>query len=126
MMKRITMWLLVLLVGMTSLAAQEYMFRGEVQDQTGEPLIGASVKALNSGFGVITDIDGKFALKVKNGDQVEFSYVGCISQTITITGQNDVKIVLSENTEALDEVVVVGYGTMKKKDLTGAVVAIDP
>lgn len=124
-MKRISMWLLTLLLGFSAYA-QSYTLKGVVQDPTDEPLIGASVRNLNSNVGVVTDIDGNFQIAVKNGDKVEFSYVGYVPQTLNITGQNDVQVVLLENSEALNEVVVIGYGTMRKKDLTGAVVQINP
>lgn len=125
-MKRMSIWLLALIFGVTTLAAQAYTLKGDVQDETGEPLTGATVRVVGSQLGVITDIDGNFAIQVKNGDKVEITYIGYLSQTIEVNGQNDVKIVLKEDAQNLEEVVVIGYGTMKKKDLTGAVVAIDP
>lgn len=124
-MKRISLWLLTLLLSVSAYA-QSYMLKGTVEDQTGEPLIGASVRNLTSNTGVTTDVDGNFQIPVKNGDKVEISYVGCLAETLTANGQNNIKVVLKENSESLEEVVVIGYGTMKKKDLTGSVVAIDP
>lgn len=118
--------MLALIFGVTTLAAQAYTLKGDVQDETGEPLTGATVRVVGSQLGVITDIDGNFAIQVKNGDKVEITYIGYLSQTLEVNGQNDVKIVLKEDAQNLEEVVVIGYGTMKKKDLTGAVVAIDP
>lgn len=124
-MKRISMWLLTLLLGFSAYA-QSYTLKGVVQDPTDEPLIGASVRNLNTNVGVVTDIDGNFQIAVNKGDKVEFSYVGFVTQTIDVTGQNDVQIILPETAENLNEVVVIGYGTARKKDLTGAVVQINP
>ena len=124
-MKRISMWLLTLLLGFSAYA-QSYTLKGVVQDQMDEPLIGVSVRNLTTNAGVVSDIDGNFQIAVKNGEKVEFSYVGYISQTIDVKGQNDVQIILAENSENLNEVVVIGYGTARKKDLTGAVVQISP
>lgn len=124
-MKRISMWLLTLLLGFSAYA-QSYTLKGVVQDPLDEPLIGVSVRNLNTNVGVVTDIDGNFQIAVKNGDKVEFSYVGFVSQTVDVTGQNDLQIILSESAENLNEVVVIGYGTARKKDLTGAVVQINP
>lgn len=124
-MKRISMWLLTLLLGFSAYA-QSYTLKGVVQDPTDEPLIGASVRNLNTNVGVVTDIDGNFQIAVNKGDKVEFSYVGFVTQTIDVSGQNDVQIILPETAENLNEVVVIGYGTARKKDLTGAVVQISP
>lgn len=124
-MKRISMWLLTLLLGFSAYA-QSYTLKGVVQDPMEEPLIGVSVRNLTTNAGVVSDIDGNFQIAVKNGEKVEFSYVGYISQTIDVKGQNDVQIILAENSENLNEVVVIGYGTARKKDLTGAVVQISP
>lgn len=112
-MKRISLWLLTLLLSVSAYA-QSYMLKGTVEDQTGEPLIGASVRNLASNTGVTTDVDGNFQIPVKNGDKVEISYVGCLAETLTANGQNNIKVVLKENSESLEEVVVIGYGTMKK------------
>lgn len=124
---RIILWLIALLVGTMGLNAQNsYMLKGVVEDNTGEPLIGASVMVKGTSTGIMTDIEGNFSLKVENGQTVVFSYVGYTTQEIKINGQNDLKVVLEENTSVLEDVVVIGYGTMKKKDLTGAISQINP
>ena len=124
---RLLLWLVGLLVGTMSLSAQNsYTLNGVVEDNTGEPLIGASVVVKGTTAGVMTDIDGNFSLKVQNGQTVTFSYVGYVTQEIKISGQNNLKITLLENASVLDDVVVIGYGTMRKKDLTGAVTQINP
>ena len=99
---------------------------GTVEDAMG-PVIGASVveKGVPSN-GCITDIDGNFSLKVKQNATLIISFVGYKTVEIPLKGQRTVKVTLQEDTEMLDEVVVVGYGTMRKKDLTGSVVQINP
>lgn len=123
---RIAMWLLSLFLGIASMNAQQFTIKGEVLDETGEPLTGASVRVKGTPSGIITDIDGNFAISVKKGDILSVSYIGYMPQEITITGDQNLKIVLKEDSQTLEEVVVVGYGTMRKKDLTGAVVQIKP
>lgn len=96
---------------------------GTVKDVNGEPVIGASIRLLGTDKGTITDIDGNFSLDMSEGDEIEVSYIGYTSQTIKYDGRA-LAVRLKEDTELLDEVVVVGYGTMKKKDLTGAVSSV--
>lgn len=91
---------------------------GVVSDAMG-PIIGANVLEKGTTNGVITDIDGNFALNVKPGATIVVSFIGYVSQEIKITNQTTVNITLKEDSEMLDEVVVVGYGTMKKSDLSG-------
>ena len=98
---------------------------GVVVDATGEPVIGANVLQKGTTNGTMTDYDGKFSLEVPNGTTLEFSYIGCIPQSIKYNGEATMKVVLKEDTQALDEVVVVGYGVMKKSDLTGSVGKMD-
>lgn len=119
------MWLLAFIIGTVSLSAQDsYTLRGVVEDSTGEPLTGASVLVKGTTNGVATDIDGNFALKVKNGDVISISYIGYKTEEIKVAGQNDVKVTLIEDTEVLDDVVVVGYGVQKKSDVTGSVTSV--
>ena len=92
---------------------------GTVMDDLGEPIIGAAVKVVDSPVGTVTDIDGKFSLSVKEGSKLTISFIGYISQTIT--NLNNPKIVLMEDVAKLDEVVVLGYGTQKMKNVTGAI-----
>ena len=72
-------------------------------------------------IGTATDIDGKFTISVKDNDVIQVSYVGYDSQSIRIHGQNDIKVELVDNSTELDNLVVVGYGTQKKENLTGSV-----
>ncbi len=96
---------------------------GIIVDANGEPVIGASVVEKGTANGGITDIDGKFSLKTKVGAILRISYVGY--QTQEVTASKNMKVVLKEDSELLDEVVVVGYGTQKKVNLTGAVSSVD-
>lgn len=117
---------MMLLGGTLGLSAQGYTLTGIVEDTTSEPLIGASVQVKGTSKGTMTDFDGNFSLNVMNGDVVQVSYVGYVSQDFTVNGQNNVTIVLEEAAQNLKELVVIGYGTARKKDLTGSVVQINP
>lgn len=98
---------------------------GKVVDATGETVIGANVLEKGTTNGVITDFDGNFTLNVSVDAMLEISYIGYVTQTIKITNEtSNLNIVLKEDTEVLDEVVVVGYGTMKKSDLSGSSVSV--
>lgn len=118
--------LLVLLsFSLSTLAqAQDITVAGTVVDQNGEPLIGVTVAELNTTNGSITDIDGNFSIQCVKGATLKFSYIGYKDVTKAATG-NKLNIVLTEDSKALDEVVVVGYGTQKKANLTGAVGSVD-
>lgn len=97
---------------------------GNVADENGEALIGASVMVKGSTMGTITDIDGNFSLDAFKGATLLISYIGYTSQETSIDNRTFFKIVLKEDSKTLEEVVVIGYGTVKKKDLTGAVAAV--
>ena len=99
---------------------------GIVRDATGEAVIGASVVEKGTNNGIITDLDGKFTLKVKSGAVLEISFIGYKTQTVEAVPGKTLQITLQEDSETLEEVVVVGYGSMRKKDLTGSVVQINP
>jgi len=97
---------------------------GVVSDQTGEVVIGANIMIKGTTNGVITDIDGKFSIQVAEGDILQISYIGYTTQEVTVGSQSTLNITLQEDQMALDEVVVIGYGTVRKKDLTGAVAQV--
>ena len=103
--------------------AQNQIYKGVVVDETGEPVIGATVKVANTNVGTITDMDGGFTIAVSKGQKVEISFLGYTAQTITDFKQT--KIVMKEDTQKLDEVVVVGYGSQKKAHLTGSVATVE-
>ena len=126
-MKNMRHALLFLLVTMISLSvsAQNVTVKGTVTDKTGETVIGASVvEKGNPGNGTITDIDGNYTLSVSKSATLVFSYVGMTTQEAAVKGQTVINIVLSEDAQALEEVVVIGYGSVKKKDLTGSVATV--
>ncbi len=103
----------------------ELEISGVITDQNGEPLIGANVQVKGTTTGTITDLDGHFTLNVPSGALLEISYVGFLSQEIKITeGKTDLKIQMREDSQSLDEVVVMGYGVQKKKLVTGATVQV--
>ena len=104
--------------------AQSNTVKGTVKDSFGEAVIGANVTEVGTSNGTITDIDGNFSLNVSSKGQLRVSFIGYQSQTLDIAGQKNLNITLKEDTETLDEVVVVGYGTAKKRDLTGAITQV--
>lgn len=104
--------------------AQPIMVKGHVADATGEPIIGASVVEDKTTNGTITDTDGNFSIKVSGKGLLTASFIGYATQTVPVNGKTSLTITLKEDTEVLDEVVVVGYGTMKKSDLTGAISSV--
>ena len=108
----------------TIVQAQNITVTGSVEDQNGEPLIGVTVAELNTTNGAITDIDGNFSIKCVKGSILKFSYIGYKDVTKVVT-ESKLKIVLIEDSQALDEVVVVGYGTQKKGSVTGSVTSVD-
>lgn len=97
---------------------------GTVTDQAGEPLIGASVMVPGTTVGTSTDVDGNFKINVAQGKKIRVSYVGYVTKEVVVKGTN-LTIALKEDNEVLDEVVVIGYGTMKKKDLTGSITTVN-
>lgn len=97
---------------------------GNVTDDKGEPLIGASVTVKGTTLGTITDLDGNFSLQAAGNATLVVSYIGYAAKELPLNNQKSVKIVLKEDSKALEEVVVIGYGVVRKKDLTGAVAAV--
>lgn len=102
---------------------QSKKITGTVSDDLG-PIVGANVLEKGTTNGMITDMDGNFSLEVKPGATLVISFIGYVTQEIKITNQSKLTITLKEDSEVLDEVVVVGYGTMKKSDLSGASVSM--
>lgn len=116
---------LFLLCGLSIFAQNSYQISGTVTSaDDGVPIPGVNVSVVSTQNGVSTDFDGNYQLTVSNGDVIQFSYVGFATQTVTVTGQTTANVALEQD-NALDEVVVVGYGTRKKSHLTGAVSKIE-
>ena len=125
--KRITQFfVLVLFVLFSSQAlAQQSTIKGLVKDETGVPIIGANVSVKGTTNGVVTDTNGRFILsKVKSGAAIVFSYVTYITKEVTYKGQADMIVTLVEDNKLLDEVVVIGYGQVRKGDATGALTSL--
>lgn len=119
--------LLTLLVALISLSvsAQNVTVKGTVKDKTGETVIGASVvEKGNTSNGTITDIDGNYTISVPANATIVFSYVGMTTQEASVKGKTQIDIVMEDDAQALEEVVVIGYGSVKKKDLTGSVATV--
>lgn len=115
----------ILLLLTASLSAQMRTISGTITSTDGESLIGATVLVENSvARGTSTDFDGKFSIEVKTGETLSISYTGYETKTVPVTAESVYTIVMEMNSEVLDVVVVVGYGTQKKRDLTGAVSSI--
>lgn len=104
--------------------AQGRQITGTVVDGTGEPVIGANVLEVGTTNGIITDLDGNFQLTVQPGAQIQISFIGFITQTIAVGNQTHLDITLKDDSQAIDEVVVIGYGVVKKRDLTGSVSSV--
>ena len=106
------------------LSAQTVTVRGTVKDNTGEALIGVSVLEKGTTNGVVSDFDGNYSLNVKSNATLDFSYIGYVPQSINVAGKTTINVVLREDDKVLDELVVVGYGQMRRSDLTGSVASI--
>jgi hypothetical protein len=99
--------------------------RGTITDIAGEPIIGANILIQGTSNGTVTDYDGNFVIQVPSNGVLEVSYIGYIQQIIPVNNRTTINIILLEDTELLEEVVVIGYGTVRKDDATGSVVAVD-
>ena len=105
--------------------AQERQITGTVVDGYDVPIIGANIVEVGTTNGVITDLEGRFSLTVQSDSKIQVSFIGYVTQTITVNSQDDIKVILNEDSQSLDEVVVVGYGVQKKSDLTGSIGSVD-
>ncbi|MBR4269148.1 MAG: TonB-dependent receptor [Prevotella sp.] len=117
---------LALAAGLVMMASSSWAQKvsGTVKDANGEPVIGATIMEQGTQNGTVTDLDGNFTLNLKNGGSINVSYVGMKPQTIATSGKSSFEIKLEDDATTLNDVVVVGYGTMKKKDLTGSVASV--
>lgn len=118
--KNLMLSMLMLLMPL-SLFAQEIKVQGVVKDPTGETVIGATVMQKGTNNGAVTDVDGNFTLTVPSNATLTISYIGYATQEIAVNGKTEFSIVMEDDSQALNEVVVVGYGTMDKKELTSAI-----
>lgn len=116
-------WLLAVTFSLTAYA-QDITVTGTVTDETGEPMVGATVMQKGSGNGVSTDLDGNYSIKVPSKSSLTFSYIGYDPKTVAVNGQTKIDVKMDGSSTMLDEVVAIGYGTVKKKDLTGAVSSV--
>ena len=112
-------------VGEVQAVSQTGAIKGKIVDSYGEPVIGANVKVKGTTNGTITDMDGNFTLNNVSGGTLVISFIGYKTLEVSVKGTNLAKIIMHEDTEVLDEVVVVGYGTQKKESLTGSVTVVD-
>lgn len=103
---------------------KDFLVTGIVKDENGEPIIGANIQVVGKSAGTITDMNGRFSISASANSTLQITYIGYQTQTVNIGEQRNINIILQEDNAQLDEVVVVGYGTMKKKDLTGSVTAV--
>ncbi len=112
------------LLCMIPLGMNAQTVKGTVSDESGEPIIGATVKVQGSNEGAITDFDGNYSVKAASDATLNFSYVGYVSQQVKVGGKTTINVTLTEDNTTLNDVVVIGYGTMKKKLVTGATVQV--
>jgi TonB-linked outer membrane protein, SusC/RagA family len=121
---RLSVLLICLIAGMSTAFTQNKKVTGTVTDNDGEPLTGVSVVQKGTTNGNTTDLDGKFDISVPSGATLSFSYIGYVSQDVIVGSQNVIDVRLAEDTQVLEEVVVVGYGVQKKSSVTGAISSV--
>ena len=123
-MKKLKLLLNVFFLSFSSLVIGQDVVSGTVKDDQDMPIPGVNVLIKNKSTGTITDFDGNYQITASNGDIIMFTYIGYKTFEVTYSGQSPLDVKLSEDTAKLDEVVVIGYGSVKRKDLTGAVASI--
>ncbi len=105
-------------------AVSAQSLKGNVKDSNGEPIIGATIQEKGAKNMAVTDLDGNFSINLSGGKQITVSYIGMKTATVNVSGKSNVDIVMEDEATTLNDVVVIGYGTVKKKDLTGAVTSV--
>lgn len=115
------LFLLLMAMSASAMSAQQISISGTVSDSTGEPLIGVSVTVVGTTDGTTTDFDGNYSISAGTKSTLRFTYIGYKTEDIEVNGRTKIDVRMTENSEMLDEVVVVGYGTMDKKELTSAI-----
>lgn len=123
-MRKTITFLIIILLSISSVYAQNITVKGKVNDNTGSALPGVTIKVKGSQAGTVTDVNGNFSISAPQGGTLNFSYIGFTSKDVVIAGQSSISVVLETNTTGLDEVVVVGYGTQKKSVVTGAIASV--
>ena len=123
LMQRLVM-VLIFLLGSVSLFAQQVVVRGIIKDASGETIIGASILELGTTNGTVTDYDGNFEIKVTANAKLQVSYLGYQTQDVIASTKAPMVIILQEDSYALGEVVAIGYGSQKKKEITGSVASV--
>ncbi|WP_036145564.1 SusC/RagA family TonB-linked outer membrane protein [Maribacter sp. Hel_I_7] len=124
-MKKLKLLMVFLLLGMSSVLWAQSSVTGTVADDQGMPIPGASIVVKGTSNGTVTDFDGNFSISVEEGNVLSVSYLGYKPVEVAYSGQSNISVTMTEDTAQLDEVVVIGYGSVKKSDLTGAVASVD-
>lgn len=122
--KKFSVLLYLMMMVPTFAYSQNIPVSGRVSDKTGEGLIGVTVIIPGTTTGIATDVDGNYTINVPANGKLSFSYIGYVPQTVDVSGRGTINITLAEDEIMLEEVVVVGYGIMKRSDLTGSVTSI--
>ena len=118
--------IVALLFAQTAMAQKGRTITGQVFDNTGQPMIGATVVVVgNTNVGTTTDTQGKYKIKASADDQLSFSFLGYLEVTERVGNRTNINIVMNPENRTIDEVVVIGYGTQQKSDLTGAVTSVN-
>ncbi|QCW99912.1 TonB-dependent receptor [Aggregatimonas sangjinii] len=113
--------ILSLFISMATFGQDSYTLSGTTVDEAGVPIPGVNIVVLTTTNGVASDFDGNFSINVSTDDVLQFSYIGYVTQTVIVNGQNNIEVFMREDASQLDEVVVVGYGTQKKSTVTGSI-----
>lgn len=116
---------LLVMFAFAATVIQAQTIKGNVKDSGGEPVIGASVKEVGTKNVVVTDLDGNFSLNMTGGKELQISFIGMKTKTVKAAGKSSISVVLEDEATALDDVVVIGYGSVKRKDLTGSVATVN-
>ena len=122
---RLFLVLCITALSMTLVQAQERTYSGVVKGSDGQPIIGASVEVVGTTVGTSTGLDGDYTIKANQGSKIKFSFLGTKSVTATAGASTTINVTLEDDAQSLEDVVVVAYGTAKKKDLTGSISSID-
>ena len=125
-LKKIMLSVSLLLMAVSLFAQKDITVSGTVRDEKGETLVGVNVVVKNQpGFGVVTDLDGKYVIKTQSNEVLIFSFVGYDKQEVAVSGREKIDIVMKVTSEALEEVTVVGAGVQRKASVVGAITTVD-